>query len=201
MLSLWENFKKYDNDILPVSGNLDPDIMSISHILSLEMIKVTLNKDWTCLKPFLREQLAGPTIAIIEWDKVELGKNEISGYYKVPYTRRYFLKIIALLCNELQFHQDFSATCLEELINHRITIDNPVIIVENIDKSYENTEEMGSWVFTGHENETRQPLYTMIMPSLYYATPPPPRGLAWKITDLWKIFRHREICTLSLSME
>ena len=174
---------KYDNDILPVSGTLAPDIVSISHIPSLAMIKVTLNKNRTCLKPVLRGRLAGPTIAIIEWDKVDLGKHELSGYYKVPYTGRYFLEIIALFCNDLQFHQDFSATCLEELMNHRITIDNSVIVVENIDKSYENTEEMGSWIFTGHENETQQPMYTRIQPSFCDANPPP----LWSgmgITDL-----------------
>ena len=117
------------------------------------MIKVTLNKDQTCLKPVLQGRLAGPTIEIIEWDKVDLVKHELSGYYKVPYTGICFLEIIALLYNDLQFHQDFSATCLEELIKHRITIYNSVIVVENIDKSYENTEDMGSWIFTGHENE------------------------------------------------
>ena len=118
--------KKYDKDLLPVSGTLASDIVSISNILSLAMINVTLNENRICLKPVLQRWLAGPTIEIIEWDKVDLEKHELSGYYKVPYTGRYFLEIIALLCNDFQFHQDFSATCLEELIKNRTCL-KPVL--------------------------------------------------------------------------
>ena len=68
-------FKNYDKDLLHVYGTLASDIVSISHIPSLAMIKVTLNENWTCLKPVLPGCLAGPTVAIIEWDKVDLVKN------------------------------------------------------------------------------------------------------------------------------
>ena len=131
-------FKKYDQELLPVSWTIASDIVSIKHIPSLEMIKVTPNENQTCLKPVLRWRLAGPTTAIIEWDKVDRGKHELYRYYKVPYTKIYFFKIIALLCNELHFHQDFSSTCLEDNMKHRIAVDNSVIVLEKIDESYEN---------------------------------------------------------------
>ena len=88
-----------------MSGTLASDIALILHIPTLVMIKVTLIENRTCLKPLLQGRLAQPKIKIIEWDKVDLGKHKLSGYYKVPYTGRYFLEIIALLCNELHFHQ------------------------------------------------------------------------------------------------
>jgi len=144
--------------------SLISDIVSISHMPSAAMIKIELNKTRTCLKPVFRSRLSGPSLAILKWEKIDLEKHELIGHYNVPYAGKYFFEIIALLCNELEYYQDFQSVCVEDILHHRITADDSTIDVVQINQQ---TDEMGAWVYApAHQDQQYVPLYTRIQPDV-----------------------------------
>ena len=151
---------------------LFPDIVSISHIASAAAIKIQLNKNRNCFKPVFRSRLSGPALGIVKWEDINLKTHELVGHYNVPYAGKYFFEIVALLCNELEFDQDFTDTCLVDIFHHRVTAKISTIDVVQINKQHEEIEDKGSWVHTSaHQDEQYIPLHTRIQPDMCVSSP------------------------------
>lgn len=101
-------------------------------------------------------RLSGPSIAMIEWNKVE--GNQIQGFYNISHRGEYFLEIVALFCEEMQWDTDIQYLCMENPDHHRITDDNSKITVLQED----NAESLGHWRWAS-PNQT-EPLHTRYQP-------------------------------------
>ncbi len=110
------------------------------------------------------------------------------GHYHVPQPGTYFLEIIAIMCEELQYETDFAGTCLVDPDFHRLTRDDVVINASSTSMTlqstlhtttsnhYSDTESaatgntssatIGYWWHDDAEqdNETFTPLYTRYQP-------------------------------------
>jgi hypothetical protein len=109
-----------------------------------------------CRNPRLFGRLSGPYVTLIQWETTEtwetkitethinitnetanarstseaLAVDQIIGHYTVPFPGRYFVEVIGLFCNDLEWNADYRKVCLEDPNFHRMTDDAAFIDVK-----------------------------------------------------------------------
>lgn len=118
---------------LNLAGTMAIDIISIDHFPEEATIIVTLKPDGRCPNPYLLGRLSGPALVVLEWSSpLSANDNSKFGSYHVPISGQYFVEIIAVTCldfsHDLAF--DFQSTCVEDVMNHRLTAYNSKIRID-----------------------------------------------------------------------
>lgn len=98
-------------------------------------------------------------------------KDVLLGHYRVPQSGTYFLEIIAIMCEDLQYDAEFTGTCLVDPNQHRLTQDgvfiNAMMTPPPPSTQHDTSNIIGYWWHHdgGVElNETLIPLYTRYQP-------------------------------------
>jgi len=127
---------------LPINptGTLSNDILAIEHVPDESAIHVQFRSNGRCVNPYLRGRLSGPTLSILEWT-TPTRKNTKVGRYQVPIPGPYFVEIIAITCNDFSYNTsyDFQFTCIEDVMNHRLTKTNTQIVIDSADTTSAGT--------------------------------------------------------------
>ena len=159
------------------------DIESVLHYPYENKILVHFQKakNRTCKRPSILGRLSGPYASLISWNYEHLMNNtsavnaedphsseeaqrkrdSIVGHYILPKSGKYFIEIIGLLCNDLQFSMDFNdfrGICLEDPSCNRLTAPGSYINVMPTTHVKQNKSINGFWKYTGMGSAP--PLYT-----------------------------------------
>ena len=114
------------------------DIISMEHVPEESSVVVTLNADGRCPDPYLRGRLSGPALVMLEWSSSSSAKASTAtitskvGKYRVPISGTYFVEVIAVTCHDFSqdLDFDFQTTCVEDVLNHRLTKYNTKIYID-----------------------------------------------------------------------
>lgn len=156
------------------NSTMAKDIINIEHKPSQSQIMIYLENQRRCKQPQLKGRLSGPLLLNISWEK-QLQKRDLdgreievlTGHYRVPQAGRYYLEIIVLMCQELQYDAWARPICLEDPDYHRVTGDGVFIDVEeNSINSHElnQTDTIIGYWYNTMENGSYEPLYTRYQP-------------------------------------
>ncbi len=164
------------------------DIKNILHVPDKSMIVIYLKKERNCTHPQLIGRLSGLALAKIVWhhknhqedtqmngDRNASQSDVLVGHYSVPLSGQYFLEIILIMCEEIEFNTDFSNICLADPSQHRITqngvfIDVPMLPMQDHHDQQSNKsgrDVIGHWWYDdGISNASWPfpPLYTRYQP-------------------------------------
>lgn len=164
-------------DIIKINTNstMALDIEQILHHPNESKIEIILRTPRKCKSPVVRGRISGPSLSIIEWSKRNAAAytNILVGRYNralFPRSGKYYVEIIGLLCNELKDEDNFTTTCLENPLSHRITSDDASINVRTlIGKDNIQTSTMGRWVHVSqspYQNRGLpvEPIFTRFQP-------------------------------------
>ncbi len=164
--SAGENFTQISvhhtpTEAIQINANctLAEDIEQILHYPELSMIEIHLKNSRRCDSPSFRGRISGQRLSMLDWSdgnvlQTDDGSLIIGGsYYNLP-PGKYFLEIIALMCSEIKYEEDFSEICLEDPAHHRVTVDDAVIEVIEVrqdsvvtSSTRSDYEELGEWVY------------------------------------------------------
>lgn len=172
----------YGRNITLTHHNLASEVKQISHHPTEMKIIVHLfpssdKLQRQCKNPRIFGRLSGPAVALIEWDTKQanipianftsyqfMEVTQIIGYYNVPVKGKYFIEIIGLFCNDLQWNQNYKEVCLEDPTTHRITSDDAFIDVTEI-SSPSHPSALGFWKMQKQQDSTPiSPLFTRYQP-------------------------------------
>ena len=183
-LAVWDAAEK-SSESFHTRHNYGPsqlisEVVKISHLPFERKVVVhlvsnnTSNEPRNCVNPRFFGRLSGPYVTLIEWESTKISPgngqartrahdfDETVGAYSVPAPGRYFVEVIGLFCNNLQWNERFEETCLEDPRTHRITAEDAYIdVVHAIPK--DSSELFGYWEWTTAE-KTHEPLHTRYQP-------------------------------------
>ena len=96
------------------------------------------------------------------------------GHYTAPQQGRYFIEIIATMCEELQYDTDFAGICLVDPTQHRMTRDDAFIDVisapslllqsTHLSSNHLTSDVIGFWWHDEETSTAPQPLFTRYQP-------------------------------------
>ena len=96
----------------------------------VHLFRMSNKQQRNCRNPRLFGRMSGPYATLIQWEPMpetmnatEQVNNRIIGHYSVPFPGQYFIEVIGLFCNNLQWNASFQHVCLEDPTSHRITDD------------------------------------------------------------------------------
>ena len=126
---------------------INDEVVHVRHIPDKSQIEVSLRGS-RCPEPVLRGRLSGAVVSLLGWHREG---SVLVGKYNVPYTGRYFVEIIVLMCHGLQSNsstEEVMDTCVEDVRRHRITALNSSIYVSSPIRHQISTStgKLGYWV-------------------------------------------------------
>lgn len=170
------------------NSTLQSEIVNITHIPSKSMIVIHFIKDddtttiRKCHQPVVRGRLSGSSLSIIEEWEISQDHDKLVGRYHVPSSGKYYIEIIGIMCNDIQYDEDFTQLCLIDPDVHRITADGAFINVtlsSSISEDqlrlnnndFNSDSRLGYWFeqattkgSQNTENRIQKPLYTRYQP-------------------------------------
>ncbi len=183
-----------DMTLVELSSNnstLQSEIINITHIQSKSMIVINFIKDDNttttirkCNQPVVRGRLSGSSLSIIEKWEISQDHDKLVGRYHVPFSGKHYIEIIGIMCNDIDFDEDFIQLCLIDPEFHRITADGAFINVtlssssslsedqRKLDNNDFNSDSrLGYWFEQATnkgshntDNRIQKPLYTRYQP-------------------------------------
>jgi len=141
------------------------------------MIVLNLKTQRECLHPHLIGRMSGPMLVKLVWTTSQKDSNVIIGrydYYAPLLPGKYYLEIIATMCNQLTVHTPhvhITSMCMVNPSRHRLTEDGVYINVLPPSSSMVIGDESSATII-GHwydaspagDNNTYLPLYTRYQP-------------------------------------
>ena len=150
-------------------GTLVGDIISIVHAPDQSSILVSLKPNGRCPNPYLRGRISGPALSVLTWShSMTTTASILKGTYQVPVSGTYLVEIIAITCENFveDIHYDFTHTCVEDPLRHRLTRTNVKIDVTDIHNN-KSREKTGFWMHQQDEraaNNDYAAVYTRFQP-------------------------------------
>lgn len=152
----------WDNDSVYSTGTTDND-SSTDVVITSASIGLNYTENDTSSET---AALRNPSRREDGEEKEEDHENNILvGHYQVPSGGTYYIEIIALLCERINYHTNFVRTCLEEPARHRITANNATVeIFEPLDEMRNQMDyPLGFWKWRDASKEYK-PLLTRYQP-------------------------------------
>lgn len=175
------------HDNITHTENLASEVEQITHHPTEKKIIVHLfpssnKKQRNCKNPRIFGRLSGTAVTLIKWETKQatipttnftsptfMEVTQIIGHYNVPVKGKYFIEIIGLFCNDLQWNRNYKEVCLEDPTTHRITNDDAFIDVteteaEGLSSSASHSSTLGFWKMQMPSPDQNE--YTSISPLL-----------------------------------
>ena len=153
-------------------------------------------------------------------DEAEEAEDIISGSYSHSFLPhgKYSMEIIVLMCSEIKYEEDFQNICLEDPSNHRITMDDAFIEVEEVlnhhmsDGDVDADSSLGQWVYDNNrtrklpldekvEEHDAAPIITPPPSNLSHLSSPPPLHTRYQPPNCGKDWRNHKRCIPMVSTD